>query len=88
MQSSKIPGPGSYDTSHVDLSPVGKYVVSRMKNCLSRKFAITNRKSMAGNNENPGPGNYRLPSEFCYYVSKKAFIESTNKLVPKNEKIN
>jgi hypothetical protein len=50
MQSNKVPGPGSYETSHVNLSPVGKYVVSRMKNCLSRKFAITNRKSLADSN--------------------------------------
>lgn len=49
-QSNKVPGPGSYDTSHVDLSPGGKYVVSRMKNCLSRKFAITTRKPIADNN--------------------------------------
>ncbi len=46
----KVPGPGSYDTSHVNLSPSGKYVVSRMKNCLTRKFAITTRKLIADNN--------------------------------------
>jgi hypothetical protein len=33
-----------------------------MKNCLTRKFAITTRKPIAENNENPGPGNYKLPS--------------------------
>jgi hypothetical protein len=50
MQSNKVPGPGFYDTSHVELSPVGKYVVSRMKNCLTRKFAIINRKPIADSN--------------------------------------
>ncbi|CAM6002317.1 unnamed protein product [Sphagnum balticum] len=43
----KVPGPGAYDTSHIDFSPQGKYVTSRMKNCLTRKFAITTRKPLA-----------------------------------------
>lgn len=42
----KVPGPGSYDTSHVDLSPSGKYVNSKMRNCLTRKFAITTRRPL------------------------------------------
>lgn len=50
LHSNKVPGPGSYDTSHVELSPAGKYVVSRMKNCLTRKFTITTRKPIAENN--------------------------------------
>jgi hypothetical protein len=47
IQTTKVPGPGSYDTSHVDLSPSGKYAVSKMKNCLTRKFAIASRKPIA-----------------------------------------
>jgi len=46
----KVPGPGSYDTSHVDFSPAGKYVVSRMKNCATSKFTISTRKPIAENN--------------------------------------
>ena len=80
---SRVPGPGSYDTAHVDLSPKGKYVVSRMKNCLTRKFAISTRKPIAENNENPGPGNYKLPSEFGHYLGRKAFSEPINKLEAK-----
>lgn len=74
----KVPGPGAYDTSHADLSPQGRYVSSKMGNCLTRKFAITTRRPIAENNENPGPGNYKLPSEFGHYVAKKAFEESQN----------
>lgn len=74
----KVPGPGAYDTSHADLSPQGRYVSSKMGNCLTRKFAITTRKPIAENNENPGPGNYKLPSEFGHYVARKAFEESQN----------
>ncbi len=43
----KVPGPGSYDTAHVDLSPQGRYVSSKMGNCLTRKFAITTRRPIA-----------------------------------------
>lgn len=28
----------------------------------------------------PGPGNYRLPSEFGYYVSRNAFKDVKNNL--------
>lgn len=35
---SKVPGPGHYDTSKADLSPTGKYYVSKIMNCTSRKF--------------------------------------------------
>lgn len=48
--SNKVPGPGSYGTESVDLSPAGKYSMSRLKNCLTRKFAITTRKAINENN--------------------------------------
>jgi hypothetical protein len=44
---SKLPGPGAYDTRTIDLSPKGRYVISKMKNCLTRKFAITTRRPLA-----------------------------------------
>lgn len=46
-----------------------------MRTCLTRKFAITTRKPIAENNENPGPGNYKLPSQFGHYVARTAFEE-------------
>ena len=57
----------------MDLSPAGRYAISRLKNCLTRKFAITTRKPINENNENPGPGSYKIPSEFGHYVGRKAF---------------
>jgi len=68
----KVPGPGSYETTQVDLSPQGRYVTSKLRNCLARKFAITTRRPIADKNENPGPGNYKLPSDFGHYVAKAA----------------
>lgn len=82
----KIPGPGSYNTSQVDLSPTGRYAVSKMKNCLTRKFAITTRKPIAENNENPGPGSYKLPSDFGHYVSRKVFEEINRSSKHEDEK--
>ena len=73
-----MPGPGRYETEAVDLSPKGKYTPSRMKNCLTRKFAITTRKPIAEKSNNPGPGSYKTPSEFGHYVAKNAFKEVKN----------
>jgi len=62
LHENKVPGPGAYSPSHVELSANGQYIMSKMRTCLTRKFAITTRKPIAENNENPGPGNYKLPS--------------------------
>lgn len=35
---SKVPGPGHYDTSKIDLSPTGRYAISKIMNCSARKF--------------------------------------------------
>jgi hypothetical protein len=58
----RVPGPGSYTTSAVDLSPKGKYINSKMNNCLVRKFGTSERGSLADRTNTPGPGNYKLPS--------------------------
>lgn len=69
----RVPGPGHYDTSKADLSPTGKYAVSKIQNCTSRKFeGFSGRGEIAERKNTPGPGNYKLPSEFGYYISKKA----------------
>ena len=71
----KLPGPGAYDVStYQDISPKGKYCLSNSQNCLARSFGSSHR----GENEHeskktPGPGNYRIPSEFGYYASRKAW---------------
>ncbi len=68
-----MPGPGHYDTSKADISPNGKYTISKIQNCISRKFdGFSGRGDIADRKNTPGPGNYRLPSDFGHYVSKKA----------------
>lgn len=55
------------------MSPEGKYFVSKMHNSLVRKFGTSLRQPLAPNNNTPGPGNYKLPSEFGHYIAKSAF---------------
>ena len=73
-----MPGPGHYDTSKADLSPNGKYSISKIHNCTSRKFdGFSGRGEIADRKNTPGPGNYRLPSDFGHYVSKKTLKKMT-----------
>ena len=70
----KLPGPGAYDVcAYQDISPTGKYCLSRSQNCLARSFGSSHRGDTGLNRQTPGPGNYRIPSEFGYYASRKAF---------------
>ena len=75
----KLPGPGAYDTAaHQDISPMGRYCLSRSSNCLTRSFGSSQQRGdVTLNKSTPGPGNYRLPSEFGHYVAKKA-VEKEN----------
>lgn len=57
--------------SKASLSPEGKYCLSKMNNSLTRKFGISLRTELADKKVTPGPGNYKLPSDFGHYVSKK-----------------
>ena len=43
-----------------------------MGSTLTRKFGTSERSNIARKTETPGPGNYRLPSEFGYYCAKNA----------------
>jgi hypothetical protein len=68
----KLPGPGAYDVSaYQDISPKGKYCLSSSQNCLAKSFGSSQREDVLLNKLTPGPGNYRIPSEFGYYASKK-----------------
>ena len=66
----KIPGPGTYfPNDYTD----GKYHLSTFKTVTTRKYrpdtnVIKHRKQMS---ETPGPGTYRLPSDFGYLELKK-----------------
>lgn len=47
--------------------------MSKIHNCTARKFdGFAGRGEIADRKNTPGPGNYKLPSEFGYYISKKA----------------
>jgi len=75
----RVPGPGFYDTSKADLSPTGKYSISKIMNCTARKFdGFSGRGEFVERKNTPGPGNYKLPSEFGHYVSKKALKKQAN----------
>lgn len=39
---------------------------------LARKFGNSERSGIARKTNTPGPGNYKLPSEFGHYVAKNA----------------
>lgn len=68
----RVPGPGHYDTSKVDLTPTGRYATSKIHNCTSRKFeGFSGRGTFVNDKKTPGPGNYKLPSDFGHYSSKK-----------------
>ena len=61
----------------------GKYSLSNIHNSKVRRFGTAKRKSLNENKQSkylnlniaPGPGNYRLPSDFGYYANKKAFLK-------------
>lgn len=76
----KAPGPGSYTVNGVDLSPKGKYVSSRLHNCLVSSFEGSERKFFCDKTNTPGPGNYKLPSEFGYYESGKKLTKTIEKM--------
>ena len=70
----KVPGPGSYNYSSLEISPDGNYFLSRMQSAKCHKFGRDTRltfKNRSKSNNSwtlaPGPGSYRVPSEFGYY---------------------
>jgi len=66
------PGPGTYDNP-ATLSQNGSYYVSKFRSSFCRTFSHSMRKNLALPNtlNNPGPGSYKLPSEFGHYESSK-----------------
>ncbi len=70
MNNKNIPGPGAYET-YDNTSSQGKYISSKHHNSYSRHFAKENRPNIVKKLKTPGPGYYRLPSEFGHYQSAK-----------------
>jgi len=58
------------------MSPDGRYCTSKIHNSLASRFGICSRPNLNTKNFNPGPGNYKLPSEFGHYVDKKAITQT------------
>lgn len=82
----KYPGPDSYSVQGIDLSPKGKYISSKLHNCLTSTFHGSERKFLGNKTITPGPGNYRLPSDFGYYDSAKKFEETVDKFKSRTTK--
>lgn len=69
----QVPGPGHYQPK-TDITPDGNYFVSNFKSSNCRSFSHSIRKAeTAGQTSHitPGPGTYRLPSEFGYYEAAR-----------------
>jgi len=67
----QFPGPGYYAPKE-GLNENGEYFVSKYKSSNCRTFSHCDRNALRATTSNfvPGPGSYRLPSDFGYYESK------------------
>jgi len=67
------PGPGTYEPASA-ISKDGSYFVSKFQASLCRTFSHSMRKNASMTNvaTTPGPGSYKLPSDFGHYESAKA----------------
>lgn len=63
--------PVFYDLK-TDINPKGAYSSSKFKNSMCRSFGKALRGSTRVPSARPGPGNYRMPSDFGFYVSSRA----------------
>ena len=79
---SEAPAPGTYN---IDKGFTGfDKVLSTCKSSGSIKFGFTGREFNYGIKNTPGPGSYRIPSEFGYYEAPaKSQTASTTSLITK-----
>jgi hypothetical protein len=71
-----FPGPGTY-TPIAATKEDGSYFVSKFRSSLCRTFSKGIRKNASMikfGPETPGPGSYRIPSDFGYYEAGKSAI--------------
>lgn len=66
------PGPGTYENV-LAINSAGSYPATYVPNTLTRRIVET--KLPVAVNANPGPGTYRLPSDFGIYVSSRYLKE-------------
>lgn len=83
------PGPDRYSPSG-SLNKKGDYYLSKFHSSMCRTQYHADRKTVLGQTiATPGPGSYRLPSDFGYYESKNKRLASSQsqrviKTVPKD----
>mmetsp|Transcript_6729 Transcript_6729/g.11989 ORF Transcript_6729/g.11989 Transcript_6729/m.11989 type:complete len:291 (+) Transcript_6729:201-1073(+) len=77
----KNPGPGKY-SPNLEIQANGTYFLSKFKSSMCRTFPHSPRSShkTARSIDTPGPGSYRLPSDFGYYDSKNVARPNTQSL--------
>mmetsp|Transcript_36338 Transcript_36338/g.32606 ORF Transcript_36338/g.32606 Transcript_36338/m.32606 type:complete len:137 (+) Transcript_36338:435-845(+) len=67
IRTSQEPGPGQYDTK-LGIKPGGFYYISKYKSNLARSFGTSGTRAVSTDRRDvPGPGSYRIPSDFGYY---------------------
>lgn len=73
------PGPGAYPLVG-EINNTGSYFVSKFKSSVGKTFGLSLKKPGSGDSfkdKMPGPGAYRLPSDFGYYEAKSATNKAT-----------
>ena len=84
------PGPGQYSPKNEMTSKDGNYFVSNFKSNGVRTFYHTNRMTMEVAKEKkmiPGPGMYKLPSDFGYYEDRTKYPAELAKRKRRNLKL-
>ncbi|KAL4438449.1 hypothetical protein ABPG74_009488 [Tetrahymena malaccensis] len=82
---SSLPGPGQYNPPST-ITQTGKQVVYRFKSSGACTFPHSGRDELGKATGIPGPGYYRLPSEFGYYESKNPQQDKSYTSPQKNTK--
>ena len=79
---SEAPAPGTYniDKGFIDFNKI----LSTCKSSGSIKFGFTGREFDYGIKNTPGPGSYRIPSEFGYYENSKPQSSSKSLIAKKS----
>ncbi len=83
----QTPGPGQYKPKY-NMSLKGEYFLSNFKSSLCRTFTQSQRSEMKGRGGNinnfdniisdtPGPGQYRIPSDFGHYENQQKYKEES-----------
>lgn len=74
------PGPGQYP-AYPGISKSGVYFLSKFKSSMCRTFGARYLDHAFGGapSQTPGPGSYRVPSEFGEYTAQDKYIKETER---------